>query len=259
MMHITRSLLKSTAAMAMALALGLLCAPAMAWDWSFGTRVLGSGQLSKTQRQVTGFKGVSLALPFGIEIVQGETEGVLIETDDNIAPLIETVVESDQLKIRWSERVRSIKPTALKITVNARTVERISISGSGSVRSEKIQSPDLQARISGSGDIRIATLNANALSVDIAGSGDFFASGRADTVRVRIAGSGNLKTGTLTARNVKLSIAGSGDANVWASQTLDVNIAGSGDVTYFGEAGVIQSVAGSGRIRKLGAAPNPGS
>lgn len=234
-------------------------APAHAWDWSPGTRVAGSGQIARVQRQVAGFKGIALNLPATVDIVQADSEGVLIETDDNIAPIIETVVENDQLKIRLAQRFTSIRPSALKVTVNARQIESLSISGSGDIRSDRLKSSSLTTRISGSGDIRIATLDVDTLSVSISGNGDFSAGGRANSVRSSISGSGEMKTPNLLARNVKLSIAGSGNAQVWASEVLTVSIAGSGDVGYYGDAAVSQSVAGSGRIRKLGAAPAAGT
>ncbi len=250
--------LKLTAVIALAGTLVVVCAPAMAWDWPFGAALAGSGQVTKTQRQISGFKGLSLELPSNVEIIQGEAESVLIETDQNIAPLIDTVVEGDQLKIRSIPRSRSLKPTLLKITVQARTMDRITISGSGDVRAARLQAKTLEAKISGSGDIAIGTLDADSVTVAISGSGDFFAGGRANTVRLSIAGSGDVKASALAAKNVTLSIAGAGDAKVWATDTLTVQIAGSGDVDYYGDAVVSKSVAGSGRVRRLGAAPTPG-
>lgn len=238
--------------------LGLLgTAPALAWDWGFGTKVEGSGQVVKSQRQVSGFKGLAVEVPSNVEVVQGGSEGVVIETDDNIAPLIETLVERDELKVRLIKRSTSLKPTILKITVNARNLEKVSISGSGKLNIEKLQTPILATHISGSGDMRIAALATDALAISISGSGEFLASGRADSVRASIAGSGDLRLANLAAKAVRISIAGSGGAKVWASQTLDVSVAGSGDVDYYGDAVVTQSVAGSGRIKRLGAAPNP--
>lgn len=238
----------------------LLSESAMAWDlsWPFGAGVSGSGHVSRTQRQVSAFKGVSLELPARVEIVQGEAEGLVIEADDNIAPLIETVVENEQLKIRVAQRFKSLKPTVLKLTLHVRALEQISIAGSGDVIAQKLQSPTLEVRIAGSGDVRLAALQADSLSVSISGAGDFMAAGRADNARYSIAGSGALKCSALASKNVRISIAGSGDATVWASQTLNVSIAGSGDVGYYGDATLAQSVAGSGRIKKLGSAPAPG-
>ena len=240
------------------LVLGPISAMAWDWDWSPGTRVTGSGQVSKTQRPVQGFKSVSLDVASTVEIIQGETEGLVIETDDNIAPLIETVVDNGQLKIRSTQRFKSLQPTVLKLTLHVRALEQISISGSGDVNAQKLQSPTLEVRIAGSGDVRLAALQTDSLSVSISGAGDFLATGRADTARYSIAGSGDLKTRALASKNVKIRIAGSGDATVWASQTLNVSIAGSGDVAYYGDATVTRSVAGSGRIRRLGLAPLPG-
>ena len=259
MSYLSRHVL-GVSSLVIASTLCLLSGSAMAWDlsWPFGASVSGSGHVSKTQRRVSAFKGVSLELPASVEIVQGETEDLVIEADDNIAPLIESVVENGQLKIRWAERIRTLKPTVLKLTLRARALEQISISGSGDVNAQKLQSPTLEVRIAGSGDVRLAALQTDSLSVSSSGAGDFLAAGRADTARYSIAGSGDLKTGSLASKNVKISIAGSGDATVWASNALNVSIAGSGDVSYYGDAVLTQSVAGSGRIKKLGSAPAPG-
>lgn len=236
-----------------------LSLPAQAWEFSWGNRVAGSGQVTKVQRAVQGFKGIDLEVPAQVEIIQGDAEGVGIETDDNIAPLIETVVEKDQLKIRLAQRHTGIKTKTLKITVQARTIESLAISGAGSFQADRLKAASLSARISGSGDIRIRALDVDSLSLAISGNGDFTAGGRADMVRTSISGSGDVKTANLAARNVKLSISGSGDAKVWATEALTVSIAGSGDVGYYGDAAVTQSVSGSGRIKKLGATPGAGS
>ena len=251
----TRLSRQSIPILLLAALLGSSISPAAAWELSPGERVTGSGQVTKTQRTLSGFKGIALELPASVEIVQGETEGVEIETDDNIAPLVETVIENGQLKIRAAQRFTSIKPKTLRITVRARIIESLSVSGSGDIRANKLQSPTLSSRIAGSGDIRIDALDVGTLTVSISGHGDFQAGGRADSVRTSISGSGDVKTATLAAKNVKLSIAGSGSAQIWASQTLTISIAGSGDVSYYGEAAVTQSIAGSGRIKKLGSAP----
>jgi hypothetical protein len=250
---------RTLAALALLVIASTITLPAHAWEWPIGSRVTGSGNLTRVQRSVQGFKGVALEVPANVEIVQGEAQGVTIETDDNIAALIETVVEKDQLKIRLAQRRAGIKPTSLKITVHARTIESLAISGNGSFRAERLTSVSLAANISGSGDIWLRALDVDSLSLSISGSGDFTAGGRADTVRVNISGSGDVKTANLASRNVKLAISGSGDAKVWATEILTVSIAGVGDVGYYGDAALTQSVSGIGRINKLGTAPASGN
>ena len=209
-----------------------------AWDWNWGwgaNTVKGSGIVKTESRNVSGFSSIAVSIPANVTIAQGDAEGVVLEADDNILPLIETMIEDRALLIRFREKNQSVKTSTLKLTINAKSVEGISVAGSGAVHAAILRSPTLKARISGSGDMNIGNLEADSLIVSVAGSGNFTASGKA--------------------RNVEVRIAGSGDATVWAKETLNVSVAGSGDVKYYGDANVSQSVAGSGSVKRLGAAP----
>ena len=264
-MHAAKTIARPGVAPSRRLALAsgfLLCAalagiskPAHAWDWGWGPRVTGSGHVTTTTRPVSGFTSIDLAIPADVKLVQGSTEGLALETDDNIAPLIETVVEKGQLIIRMQKKTGSISTKVLRMTVNVRTIEQLDVSGSGNITADKLQAPQLKCNIAGSGDMRIGDLEASTLRISIAGSGDFLASGKTDTLEGSIAGSGDINTQSLSANAVKVTIAGSGDAAVWAKKTLKVSIAGSGDVSYFGDAEVNKSIAGSGSIRHLGSGP----
>ena len=234
---------------------GLIATPAAAWDWNFGAKVSGSGNIKTETRNVSGFTGISLSLPANVEIIQGGSEGIVIETDDNVLPLIETVVDNGSLKIRFKERNMSVNTKTFNITINVKTIDNLSVAGSGDVRAAKLQVAKLKTSIAGSGNVHITSLDADTLTLSIAGSGDFSAGGKASVVEGKVAGSGNMKIGALAANSVKLSIAGSGDATVWAKDTLTVSVAGSGDVTYYGDARVSQSVAGSGSVKRLGSTP----
>ena len=67
---------------------GLASVFASACDWSFGAKVSGSGNIESEARNVSSFTGVSQSVPAKAEIVQGGSEGVSIEPQDNILPLI---------------------------------------------------------------------------------------------------------------------------------------------------------------------------
>ena len=235
----------------------LLAAPkaVLAWDWGGGPKIVGSGNVTTTTRAVTGFNGIDLSLPGDVKIVQGSTEGVTIETDDNIAPLIETVVERGRLRIRLQNKIGSIHSKQMRVTVNARTLEQLEVSGSGTITADKLQGQQLRTSIAGSGDMRFGELDFNKLSISIAGSGDFVASGKAASLDASIAGSGDIQVQGLSSDNVKISIAGSGSANVTARTNLKISIAGSGDVSFIGDPEVSKTIVGSGSVRRIGAAP----
>ena len=235
--------------------LATFCGSAQALDWGWGKSVAGSGNIKTENRTVSGFSTISLNLPAMVELRQGDNESLTIETDDNLIPLIETVVEDGKLKLRPMERNTNFKTKTMKIVVNFKNIDALSVAGSGDFRADGLKTTALKASIAGSGDIRIKSLSADLLKISIAGSGDFMASGKVNTVESSIAGSGNIRTDKLEAKDVKVSVAGSGDATVWATQSIKVSVAGSGDIKYYGDAAVTKSVAGSGSITRLGAAP----
>ncbi len=227
--------------------------------WEFGKTVSGSGQLATVQREASGFNAVSLKMGAKVELVQGDKEGVTIEADDNIVPLIETSVESGQLVIRGAKNTSFKTNNTIKITVFARTVEALAVSGSGDIHAGRLQSMRLKSSIAGSGNITLKALQVDNLSVSIAGSGNFLAEGAANQLDGSIAGSGDMQAALLSTKAAKINIAGSGNAVFWVRESLSVSIAGSGDVRYYGEGQVNKSsVSGSGRVSHLGVRPAAG-
>jgi hypothetical protein len=244
-----RALFASAAAAAIALS----ASTAHAWSWGPANQTKGSGNIVSSVRSVSGFTGIELELPAMVTLIQGATESVTLETDDNIAPLVETVVSRGQLVIRLLNRRDGIHTRNLRVTVTAPTFSKLSIGGAGTIKATSLQAASLTASVSGSGDIYIDNLDAGRLNISVAGSGDFKAAGRADNLDINIAGSGDVHTSKLLSKRVDVSIAGSGDAVVSAKESLSVSVAGSGDVQYYGDPTVSKSIAGSGSVRRIGA------
>ena len=199
--------------------------------------VTGTGTAATETREVRGFHSVGLSVPGKLEIVPGDAEKLTLSGDDNILPLIETVVDRGELRIRFKERgsINIRTRTPLRMTLTAKALDQLAIAGSG--------------------DIVANSLDAKSMKVSISGSGNVTLAGKASELEVHISGSGDVKAGKLASQAARVSIAGSGDATVWARETLKVSVAGSGDVRYYGDPAVQRSVAGSGSVKRVGAAP----
>ena len=208
-------------------------------------------------RPVSGFDAIALSAPVHLTLIQGDSEGLVLEGDEADLAQIDTVVENGTLKIRPRDKWVSTHFNAkLRGTLNAKDVRLLSIAGSGDITSTALRGADLAVTISGSGDVRVATASYANVNISISGSGDVTLGGKTGKVGAHIAGSGDVKAGALEAREVKVSIAGSGDATVWARDLLHVSIVGAGDVRYFGEPAIQQSVMGSGSVRRAKGSPS---
>ncbi len=224
-------------------------------SWVGGDRVQGNGKIVKQNREVGHFTAFATSVSGNVEIRQGNTEGVIVETDDNLQALVETVVENGTLRIRPAKKNLSLETRNMKIVVMARTLERISVAGSGAVAADKLNVERMQFDIGGSGELNVGELRAESLAVSLGGSGDLKVGGNVERLQISIGGSGEVHAGRLATRDTVVSIGGSGEATVWATKSLNLSVAGSGDIGYYGDPKLSQNIRGSGSIKRLGSAP----
>ena len=84
-------------------------------------------------RTVTGFTGLALAAPIHVELVQGDTEGLVLDGEEAALAELETTVEQGVLKIRTRSRVeprgmarvRARLSAKLEVAYSARRKHRV--------------------------------------------------------------------------------------------------------------------------------------
>ena len=234
-----------------AAAVAMPAAPALAGIWG-NNNIEGNGRVKTETRSVS---GVSMSLPGSVEVRIGNTESISIETDDNLLPLIETVVENGTLKIRSNKKNIGFDSKHMKLVVQAKSLDKLALGGSGTILADSLRGPKISIDLGGSGTIDVKGVDTDSLDIDLGGSGDLkVANGRANKLSLSIAGSGNVDLGRLQSIGAKASIAGSGDATINVRDALDVSIVGSGNVNYYGDPKLNRSVMGSGSATRMGAA-----
>ncbi len=192
-------------------------------------RVIGSGKIVSETRNVGAFRGVNLAGSGDMEIKLGTTESVTIKADDNIVPLIETTILNGRLTIRTKPLTNITTSNGIRITVVAKSLDEITLAGSGSIKATGMTGPNLIVTLPGSGDITVT--------------------GTAQQATITLLGSGNIYCDGLKASSVAATIMGSGNITAYAEKSLDASILGSGTIRYSGSPDqVTKSIKGSGTI-----------
>ena len=211
----------------------------------------GSGKVTTESRAIGEFESIALSGSMSLVVRQAAKEAVNVIVDDNLQPLIETVVDGKTLRIRVKRGESISTRSTVKVQVDVVKLQGLASAGAGNVLVEGLKTPLLKLSIAGSSDARLNALETDALEVSVAGSGDVRGSGSAKRVKLSIAGSGDATLTELVADDVSVSIAGSGDAQVFANKSLSATVAGSGDIRYSGNATDVKTtVMGSGRISK---------
>jgi uncharacterized lipoprotein YajG len=189
----------------------------------------GSGNVTSETREISGVTSVDSTGAADVDITFGEAESVVVEAEDNIVPLIETEVEGGRLVIGTKSNTSYSNKKPVTVHVTLKSLEVVSLSGSGS--------------------ITVQNFLGDALKVDLSGSGDINVSGTADSADLTLGGSGKINGEQFKADSVKVSVDGSGDARVYVSEQLEADVSGSGSIRYSGNPKqVSKNVIGSGSI-----------
>jgi hypothetical protein len=190
--------------------------------------VVGSGDLTSSERTVEGFNQIQLATSGDVQVDITGTESLVIEAEENILELLTTDVVDGVLVLGSDTPFSSSR--GITYTITAAALDGVEVSGSGDVEVDGVDSAAFIALITGSGSIR--------------------PSGRCTTLSVEISGSGTYDGIDLACSIGRVEVAGSGDAIVDVSDTLEATVSGSGRIEYHGDPQLSSNVVGSGDIEQ---------
>jgi hypothetical protein len=219
------------------------------------TVVRGSGRVVTETRPASDFNRVELVGSGEVVVTQGDQEALAVAAEDNLLSHLRTEVRGHTLYLglRPDTIGEMIVPTQpITYYVSLKTVEALTLSGSGNIRAAQVDAGQLDLNLTGSGNITLDTLTAQTVRTRITGSGNCrLGGGTTQTQTVDIGGSGNYTSDKLQSQTSTVTITGSGEAALWAQDTLQAGITGSGNVRYYGRPQVTQHVTGSGKIEAL--------
>jgi hypothetical protein len=216
------------------------------------TQVRGSGKLVSESRSVHNFDHVVLEGIGNLVIMQGDSESLLIEVEDNILPHIETSVYERTLHISFEHFVNIQPRESITFSLTVKDLRGLKISGLGDITIYSLETDHLDVEVSGGGRINVKNLSANSLDVDLSGAGDFELSGKVGQQNVELSGAGNYQAGDLQSQSTWIEISGLGNATVWVIENLELSLSGVGSLEYYGHPTITKEVSGLGNVESLG-------
>lgn len=240
-----------------ALLIGLLFAGLVLF--AFFAFVRGPGEARGETREVSGFTAVNFANYGEMTLIQGDTEGLTIETESDLLRNIRTEVRNGTLTIDFDNRFRipfwfrMRSPESIRYTLYVKELDRLNLSGAGTIYAQQVAADRLSLVESGAGTITIDRLTADDLEVTISGAGAVHLAGQVDSQDVNLSGLGQYDAGDLESQEAHVNLSGAGSATVWAHERLDTNLSGAGSVNYYGSPDVTNQHSGVGGVYDLGA------
>lgn len=213
--------------------------------------IKANGNIITTTRTVSNFDKLSVSGSFDITLIEGKEGEISIKTSENLMDIIVTEVKEGTLNIKFEKGVQIKNVKTIQITVAYKTIEAISLAGSGDIKAElPIITNDLTLGLSGSGNIKLA-IETNNLTTSIAGSGNINLTGKTGVFTCSISGSGNINAQELTSNVTNAKISGSGNIKVYVENEIQAKTSGSGNIIYTGNPTIIKAnSSGSGSVNK---------
>lgn len=196
----------------------------------FGCRgTQGSGKIENVAREVGPFHAVALGGEFDCDITIDPkgTQAVALQGDDNLLPLISTHMNGGQLRISTMTAISPSK--TIHVTIIAKELDALLVSGAGNVRVNGIRSPKWAASVSGAAQVTLA--------------------GQATESTIDISGAADVSAFDLLAQTATVRLSGAGNAQVFASAKLDVRVSGVGNVEFRGNPKIVdKNITGVGSV-----------
>jgi hypothetical protein len=191
--------------------------------------VRGSGNLEEAERMLDDFSKIEISGAYDVKVEIGDESKVFISAEDNLLPLIKTVVKGNRLEIYSKKNLKPREDIYIKVTTKELTA--LESSGASNIRAKDIDTDKFYAELSGAGTIRL--------------------SGVTQDLKIVMSGAGTIDAKSFIADDVKVSISGACSGTVHANESLLAEVSGVGSIDYYGDPkDVSTDVSGVGSINR---------
>ncbi len=210
----------------------------------------GSEKTATEERSIRSFIALKVSGGIEVELTQSQTESLVVTADDNILPLIESIVSDGVLRIGLKEPVRNVG--TMKVSVSFKKLESIDISGAVRLYGTNNMSFEhLELEGSGASEFRL-DLKADYLVIDMSGASNANLKGNANKLKVDASGASKVYADSLESGSAVVDASGASLVEVWASESIVVDASGASGIRYKGAPKQIQqNTSGASSVSPL--------
>ena len=213
---------------------------------SCGSVVL-AGPQEVQERDIAGVSALELRTSGDLTVTVGETESLTITAGSSLISSLTADVYDGTLVL--DSDLGALGTHVIRYDLTVRSLDRVQITGSGSVSGASPFGRTGAIEIRGSGSATLTGVGTDNLSVTVVGSGDVTVEGTSESLRLTLGGSADVAAGNLHTKSATASLTGSTDARVHVSEDLDATVSGSSELIYTGDpAQITKGTTGSGAI-----------
>ena len=187
--------------------------------------VNGNGPIVSQTFDLSSLTGFDFAVGGEVTVVPGDTQQVVVRTQQNVVDLLNRDVINGIWIIDFTECVQNVGELSVDITVPE--LDSVELSGAGTINAET-QASTIETILSGAGTVTL--------------------SGEATSQQITLSGSGTVEAFELETDETSVLLSGQGNVNLTALEQLDVDLPGAGAVFYKGDPQLNVRITGVGTV-----------
>ncbi|MBW6478083.1 MAG: DUF2807 domain-containing protein [Bacteroidales bacterium] len=200
----------------------------------FLTLMLFSGTILMAQtftevRTTDEFSAINAGSIFKIELTQGETYFLEIETEEKLLENVETAVKNGVLHLNFKGSTRNATIIARIISP---VIEKITLSGASSLKGlTVIESNDLELNLSGATGAELSVIT-ETLKTNISGASNLRIDGVSGHHSANVSGASQLRALDLETETTIIKTSGASNARIMAKEYLEANASGTSSIRF---------------------------
>lgn len=207
--------------------------------------VVGSGRAATETRTIGAFRTLRAENGFRVTVTKG-ARALSVTTDDNVLPLVETVVEGEELVLRIQPGLTLSTSRGLVAALTTDVLEGVTVSGGGKVLGPVSSVTDLPVTASGGSEAGLTGVMSTLVILNATGGSSVTLSGGTTTLRATAGGGSTVTTRDLTATKVTLDLSGGSQARVSAANEVSGSASGGSTLVISGNPGTVAVEASGG-------------
>jgi len=199
--------------------------------------ISGSGVSKEETRSVDAFHAVEAgnALEVNIVVTSGAKPSLKISGDDNLVPLVESVIRDGTLTLRLEDNTSISPKLPLRAEVVTGTLEEVNSSGAATVKVKGGTTVDrFKASASGASRLNVEGLESSQAVASAAGACHVVLSGSAASLKVEASGASQVKAEALNVENAQVSISGASGVELRATKSVSGDVSGASHLDLSG-------------------------
>ena len=207
-------------------------------------QVSGNGKVVKEERNLSGFHEIAVKNAIKLVITQGNTEKVVVETDENIQPYLVTEVVNGSLNIGMKGNINQVN--TLNVYVTAKELSSLESSSAAKIISEgSIKAKDMTISSSSGSAVKLE-INCQQLKVKTSSGSSISLAGSTQSIDTESSSGASLNAAEVKAERGEMEASSGASVQVQVTKESKARASSGAHITVKGNPAIRDSDSSSG-------------